>query len=268
MKVFYESRAESLFVGRMTEYAFPLHVHEVVELAYVQAGECDIQLDGAEYTLGPGDAALVFPLVPHSFERLSPDCRGFAAFFPSGMISEFAGIFHGSLPDLPVVRAEKVDDDARLAIARLDQDSEQDHSPKRIAFLHLLMASLLAQMRFHPASLTSEQGLTYRVMKYIFDHACESITLSSAARDLGISESHLSHLFAQQFHINFRRFINAIRIDKARAMMHDPRLTLTDISYSCGYENMRTFRRAFVRETGMLPTAYLRSQTAGPTANH
>jgi AraC-like DNA-binding protein len=94
-------------------------------------------------------------------------------------------------------------------------------------------------------------------VKYIFDHACENITLSTAAHGLGISESHLSHLFSQQFRINFRRFVNAIRIDKAEALMRDPTMTLTAICYACGYENMRTFRRAFVRETGLLPTAYL-----------
>ena len=71
--------------------------------------------------------------------------------------------------------------------------------------------------------------------------------------------SHLSHFFAEKLHINFRRFINAIRIDKAKMLMRDPQLTLTQIAFTCGYENMRTFRRAFIRETGELPAAYMRA---------
>ena len=34
---------------------------------------------------------------------------------------------------------------------------------------------------------------------------------------------------------------------------------LTQIAFTCGYENMRTFRRAFIRETGELPAAYMRA---------
>lgn len=37
-------------------------------------------------------------------------------------------------------------------------------------------------------------------------------------------------------------------------MMRDPNLTLTDICDACGYSNMRTFRRAFIREVGCLPS--------------
>ena len=42
-------------------------------------------------------------------------------------------------------------------------------------------------------------------------------------------------------------------------LMRDPCLTLTQISDQCGFENMRTFRRAFVKETGSLPAAYMRA---------
>ena len=109
----------------------------------------------------------------------------------------------------------------------------------------------------------SERDTAARVLRYISEHACEKLTLANAARDLGISESHLSHLFSQRFHINFRRFINAIRVDKAMAWMRDPRMTLTTICGRCGYENMRTFRRAFLRETGQLPNAYMKSIREG-----
>lgn len=257
MKAFYETRSENLFVGEMTHYPYPLHVHEIVELIGIREGSCTMQIDGKPYELNAGDIAIMFPLVPHSYDSLSEDIHGFASFFLSDTIEEFAGTFHTMLPVEPVLRAGSVPAEARLAIDQLMSTPNEQYSPSRLAYLHLLLASVLHAMQFQPTGAFNERGLAYRVVKYIFDHAFESITLTSAAHGLGVSESHLSHLFSQQFHINFRRFVNAIRIDKAKMLMRDPHMTLTAICYSCGYENMRTFRRAFVRETGLLPTAYL-----------
>lgn len=257
MKAFYQTHSGSLFIGEMTRYPFPLHVHEMLELMYVLKGDCRLQIDGKYFTLKPGDLALAFPLVPHSFDELSTDCEGFTAFFLADSIGEFSTTFHTMLPACPVLRAEELPDDVRLAIDRLSEIPGPERHPLRLGYLHLLLSHVLNQMDFKPAETLNEKGLADRVVKYIFDHAFDNITLSSAARGLGVSESHLSHLFSQQFHINFRRFVNAIRIDKAKMQMRDPHMTLTAICYSCGYENMRTFRRAFVRETGLLPTAYL-----------
>ena len=58
MKAFYETRSNDCFVGGMTSYPFPLHVHEVVELVVVTEGSCVIQLDGSSYILNKGDAAI------------------------------------------------------------------------------------------------------------------------------------------------------------------------------------------------------------------
>ena len=88
----------------------------------------------------------------------------------------------------------------------------------------------------------------------------ENITLESTAHALGISISHLSHFFSQKIRINFRRFINSLRIDKARQLMRDPNMTLNTICALCGYTNIRTFRRAFLQETGTLPSDELRAQ--------
>ena len=263
MSVFYETRDGNLFIGGMTGYPFPLHVHEIVELACVLQGEAALQINGKSYVLRPGDVAVFFPLVAHSFDRLSPDSRGLAAFFLADTIPQFTDTFLNQLPETPVLRAERVNADARLAIDRLASVPDGDASSSRLAYLHLLIANLFSEMRFRPIDTYTEQGLAYRVFKYISDHACERITLDSAARGLGISQSHLSHLFSQRFHINFRRFVNALRIDRAKMLMRDPRMTLTSICYSCGYENIRTFRRAFVRETGMLPSEYQQRQRGG-----
>ena len=260
MKAFYEARNEPIYIGEMTHNPFPVHVHEIVELVVLQRGECALEIDGEKYALHAGDAAVAFPLIPHSFESVSEDVSGLAAFFPADLVPELSPVFHTKLPDEPLIRSSRMTDDARLAVRQLL--SLPEDAPSRLAYLHLLLANLLHGMKFHPATAYHERGLGTRVVRYVYEHACENITLSTAAHDLGVSESHLSHLFAQQFHVNFRRFINAIRVDKAVMLMRDPFLTLTQICFQCGYENARTFRRAFERETGMLPAAYLRSARA------
>ena len=257
MKAFYEARSDPFFIGEMTHYAFPLHVHGIVELAYIMQGECDMEIDGRKVTLRAGDAVIAFPLTPHSFERLSGGIHGLAAFFSADLIPEYAPVFHTQLPDEPVVRNARDNADFLLAAEKLIALPED--SPSRTAYLHLLIANLLPMLRFHTAADFRERDLGTKVVRYIYDHACEDISLSSAAHDLGISESHLSHLFAQQFHVNFRRFINAIRIDKAIMLMRDPYMTLTQVCMECGYDNARTFRRSFLRETGTLPAAYMRA---------
>ena len=260
MQAFFESREDELFVGRMTAYPFPLHVHEDVEIACVLSGSCTMQIDGVTYNLEEGDLAFIFPLVPHSYDALDEDCHGFAAFFLPNTIAEFGHTFHTLMPDNPVIslRALQFSDDILDLIHKLMATPMDVHSPLRLAYLHLLLAHLLSAMPLHPTETGNERSMAARAIQYIYEHACENITLNSAAYNLGISKSHLSHLFSQQFHINFRHFINTIRINKAIMQMRDPTISLTQICYGCGYENMRTFRRAFVQATGLLPSDYMR----------
>ena len=83
-------------------------------------------------------------------------------------------------------------------------------------------------------------------------------TAKGIAQALNISPSHLSHIISDQLKTNLRRMINGIRIGRAITLMRESHKTLTDICFECGYESTRTFRRAFVAETGMLPAEFLK----------
>ena len=267
MKAFFEARDSSLFIGNMIQFPFPLHVHENVELVYILSGSCTLQIDEGTYLLKPGDFAIAFPLVPHSYERIEEGTRGFAAIFPPDTIAEFVQAFRTLLPKHPILPADRLSEDIPSLIDRLLSLADSKDSPLRLAYLHLLLAHILNALDLSPADAYHERDLSSRAIRYLYEHACERISLISAARGLNISKSHLSHLFAQQYHVNFRHFINAIRIDKATALMHHSQMTMTQICYACGYENMRTFRRAFVRETGELPSEYMIRTRKGSRAN-
>ena len=259
MNTFYEQRSEKLFIGEMTHFPFPMHVHDLVELLILTSGSATLGSGTDKFSLRAGDAAVAFPLMPHSYEELSPDVSGLVAIFPPGIIPEYESTFHGLQPETPILPAAQVGEEARLAVARLRGLRMDEDLPLCIAYLHVLLASLLHSLPCHPVYDYNERGLGFRIMHYIAEHACEEITLESAAHGIGISSSHLSHFFSGKLNINFRRFINAIRIDRARMLMRDPNLTLVEISDRCGFSNMRTFRRAFAQEMGCLPSEHMTS---------
>ena len=267
MNTFYEHREDKLFIGEMTHYAFPPHVHEVAEIVVLTSGSAKLNIDGIEYILFPGDAAVIFPLVPHSYEQLSENIGGIAAIFPPDVIPEYAGTFHGLAPENPILRADRIAEDTQHAVVRLGVLSMDDDLPLCVAYLHVLLAGILHRLSYQPVYDYSEQNLGHRIMRYVSDHACEEITLDSVSHALGISTSHLSHFFAEKLHINFRHFINASRISGARLLMRDPNMTLTEVSDACGYTNMRTFRRAFLKEVGCLPSEHMQALRTHVTMN-
>lgn len=266
MNSFYEQRTERLFIGGMTDYPCPMHVHALAEVLVVTNGWAEVSIDEVQYRLTSGDAAVISPLVPHSFDQLSDDSKGVIAIFPPDIIPEYAGTFHGLQPENPVLPADRSSLDQRFAVERLAALNMEENLPLCIAYLHVVLAGVLHNLTYRPVYDYSERGMGHRIISYISDHAFEEITLESASHALGISASHLSHFFSERLHTNFRRFINAIRIEKARLLMRDPNLTLTEISDACGYTNMRTFRRAFQQEIGCLPSDHLtalRNRVAG-----
>ena len=266
---FYEHREEQLFIGEMTHYPFPVHVHELAELIAVVSGTIRISINGSEYTVYPGDVAVIFPLTPHSYDEISEDASGLAAIIPTDIVPEYTSTFRSLEPEKPILRSSDAAPDTAAVVRRLHTLNMEDDLPLCIAYLHVLLACTLHNLSYHPVYDYSDRGLGHRIMRYVSEHLCDDISLESVSHALGISASHLSHFFAEKLHINFRQYINANRIARARLMMRDPSCTLTMISDACGYSNMRTFRRAFRQEMGCLPSEYfvvLRSRISGGTA--
>lgn len=257
VNAFYEHRDETLFIGEMTHFPFPVHVHEVAEILCVTSGSVRLSIDGNPCLLSPGDVAVIFPLTLHSYDEIIGDASGLVAIFPPDIIPEYNSTFHTLTPENPIIRSGTAGAELSNVVTRLHALDMAESLPLCVAYLHVLLACTLHALSYHPVFDFSDRSLGHRIMRYMDEHAYDEITLASVSHALGISVSHLSHFFGEKLHINFRQYINAKRIDRARLMMRESGNTLTMISYACGYTNMRTFRRAFFKEMGCLPSDYV-----------
>lgn len=257
---FFEKHENKVYIGKMTTFPFPLHVHEVVETVTVRRGSCAMQIGQNRYTLRPGDCAVIFPFIPHSFEEMSDDMSGVSAIFPPDIIAEYAKTFRRTLPEEAVIRADRTGAQLTRLMELLDEIPPKEMDTYQQAFLHLYLSVLLNRMTLTPTGGSTAQAQITRVLTYIGDHALEPITLKSIASGLDINEFYLSHMISEQLQTSLRGLINSIRISYAIALMRNPEKMLSEISAECGYTNVQTFRKAFRDNTGMLPTEYLQKE--------
>ena len=72
-------------------------------------------------------------------------------------------------------------------------------------------------------------------------------------RDSGYSAHYLSRVFSEAVGINFRRFVNELRLEYARELLTTTDLPVTEIAYKSGFGSIRSFNRAFGEEYHSVP---------------
>jgi AraC-like DNA-binding protein len=85
------------------------------------------------------------------------------------------------------------------------------------------------------------------------------LKLEILAQKLGTDRHYVSQVINQHFGVNFFEYINMLRIDEAKEMLHSSQaanLNIIEIAYQVGYNTKNTFNAAFKRIVGMTPTEY------------
>ena len=97
------------------------------------------------------------------------------------------------------------------------------------------------------------------VTSYIEEHLAEAVPLAKLAQLAGLSTYHFCRAFKQSFGVPPHRYHTSQRIERAKALLAKPSLTVTDIGLTVGFSETSSFTAAFRKATGLTPTAYHRS---------
>jgi transcriptional regulator GlxA family with amidase domain len=73
------------------------------------------------------------------------------------------------------------------------------------------------------------------------------------ARVSGVSEAHFARSFKQAFGLPPHRYLLTRRVERARALLRETDLPVTDIAYQTGWRSLGTFGRTFRDVTGESP---------------
>lgn len=84
------------------------------------------------------------------------------------------------------------------------------------------------------------------------------LNVNLLADKLGYNAAYLSKIFKDEFGEALLYYINKIRIEKAKNLIRENNITVEKISQMVGFNNTRTFNRAFQRYEGISPSAYFK----------
>ncbi len=90
-----------------------------------------------------------------------------------------------------------------------------------------------------------------QAMSYIEKNYAGKLTLQTVAEHCYVSQWHLSKLLNRYAEKNFYDILNAVRIQKAKELLADPRLKIGQISEMVGYADTAHFARTFRKLVGM-----------------
>lgn len=98
--------------------------------------------------------------------------------------------------------------------------------------------------------------LVLSATRYIKNHCLENLRLESVAEKLSVSPNYLSTIMKKETGITFQQHIIAEKMNIARKLLDDTRMTIDEISTAVGYENYISFYNAFRKNSHMTPSEY------------
>src|SRR6266403_826616 len=100
-------------------------------------------------------------------------------------------------------------------------------------------------------------------LTYVQEHFSEPITVNDMAEQVNLSPSSFSHLFREVTGRSPYQFLKELRLDRARELLLDGRLSVTDVSRAVGYSSASHFIKEFRSRFGTTPRAYVDAQALG-----
>jgi AraC-like DNA-binding protein len=117
---------------------------------------------------------------------------------------------------------------------------------------HLSMKS--NQIAVHQAN--AEPPMIARAKQFIEEHHTEDLALGQVAQAVHSSVFYFCKLFKKVTGINFTEFVSRRRTEKAKNLLLNPNLRVSEIAYEVGFQSLTHFNRVFKKIVGESPTEY------------
>lgn len=254
------------------------HYHPEVELTLIRKGHgMRLVGDGME-PFEDGDLVLLGANLPHLWRSDAAYFQGAPDLHTEAVAIHFREDFWGrsflDLPELQAVKGLLERSKRGLRIAGRSQQYIgekmeailQARNTKRITLLlemlefiaHCKEYTYLSSLGFSKSYDLQKTDSINAIYTYTLDHFQEKISLKEVAATANISPHSFCRYFKSRTHKTYWRFLLEVRIGYACKLLIENSMSISQVCYTCGFNNLSNFNRQFKTIVGLSPTLYLK----------
>jgi AraC-like DNA-binding protein len=269
----------TLFSRVKSEFDFPLHCHEELELNFIMNAK------GAKRVIGDHIAeiddlelVLVGSNLPHFWQ--THKCK-------SKEIKEITIQFHKDLFDEKFLRRNQMSfirsmlersakgilfskqaiEQITPRLTILSQKQGFDSVLELISILHDLSVSrnmhTLSDATFSNAELSYNSRRIDSAFEYMNQNFQKSITLNEISKLVNMTDVSFSRFFKTRTGITFIDSLLELRLGHASRLLIDTTQSVAEVAYNCGFNNISNFNRLFKKKKGCTPKEFRENYSYG-----
>ncbi|MBR3015993.1 MAG: helix-turn-helix transcriptional regulator [Clostridia bacterium] len=256
------------------ERSYQAHWHPYGEIVLVGPGKTNIfMVNQRTYELVEGDFLLIWPMEMHGIIDADRE---------KSLIIQFSNAFMNSLFDLQRImhfyrnlHVLCINAHPQLVAGLIDIANRMKEiylaaAPDRELRCCILLMEFMLTLDEHRDEFMPEihSGDPYScndtvmrrlvmVTDYIKNNlTADDLSQGAMARMAGISKDYFSRIFRSVTGMNYSKWLNMIRMERASELLINRDMTMTEIAMSAGFQSISSFNRVFRAEKGMSPGEY------------
>lgn len=238
---------------------FPNHFHEYYVIGYIESGQRYLSCKNREYIIESGDLMLFNPRDNHTCEQIDGKALDYRCINIQPDIMGKAFVEITGREDMPyftsqvIFRSELVSllRELHLMIMQEDQDFRKEE-----IFLFLLEQLIEEYTEQEMVPDKNEQSpKTKAICEFLEKNYMKTIALDDLCHLTGLSKYYLLRTFTKEKGISPYRYLETIRIDKAKKMLEQGALP-AQVAFQTGFTDQSHFSNFFKKLIGLTPKQY------------
>jgi AraC-like DNA-binding protein len=269
-----ESDCFMIFSRKKSDFDFPFHYHEEFEINFIRNAAGSQRIVGDHVgEISDLELVLVGPNLPHGW--FTHHCQ-------SKEIEEITIQFHRDFLDTFFLQRSQLSFLKRLfedasrgilfsnttaeqlteRITSLDQKQGFASVLEFMSILHDLSTARNMRMLSNASFVHKAESMRYsnrtiqQALQYIQQNFGQAVTLEEVAEFLDIPVAPFGRFFKKHTGNTFKDVLNEVRLGHASRLLIDTNLSVNEIAYKCGFNNLSYFNRLFKMKKHYTPKAF------------